>query len=135
MQEYVERYFGIENLLAELNAVGVKFFIAKEANKIVGYTKLRDLKKPDPIKDLKPIELERIYVHPSQKGKGIGRDLLDKACDFSKANGYESLWLGVWEKNTKAILFYEQYGFSYFGIQSFVLGKDVQQDLQYIIRL
>ena len=135
MQEYTEKHFHTQQLTRELTTAGTWVFLAKDANKIVGYIKLRDLKNPDAIKDMKPIELERIYVHPFQKGKGIGRILLDKACDFAKAHGYKSLWLGVWEKNTNAIRFYEQYGFSYFGKQEFVLGKDVQQDFQFMMVL
>jgi len=135
MEEYVRTYFSIDQLTAELKTAGTYFFIAKEAGKIIGYTKLRDQKKPTAIQSLDPIELERIYVHPSQKGKGVGRALLDKACDFARANQYKTLWLGVWEKNVKAIRFYEQYGFSHLGKQIFVLGKDEQQDLQYMIAL
>jgi ribosomal protein S18 acetylase RimI-like enzyme len=135
MQEYADKYFNIRQLTEELNTPGTRFFIAKEANNIVGYIKLRDHKNPESIRDSRPIELERIYVHSSQKGKGIGRTLLDKACDFARQHAYEVLWLGVWEKNTKAIRFYEQYGFTNFGKQLFVLGKDVQQDLQYMIAL
>jgi ribosomal protein S18 acetylase RimI-like enzyme len=35
----------------------------------------------------------------------------------------------VWEKNPRAIAFYEKKGFRKVGRQTFLLGKDVQHDL------
>ena len=42
------------------------------------------------------------------------------------------VWLGVWEKNEKAIEFYKKYGFYKIGTHSFFMGEDEQTD--YIIR-
>jgi ribosomal protein S18 acetylase RimI-like enzyme len=39
------------------------------------------------------------------------------------------VWLDVWERNTRAIEFYEKQGFTIVGEQDFVLGSDVQRDL------
>jgi ribosomal protein S18 acetylase RimI-like enzyme len=39
------------------------------------------------------------------------------------------VWLDVWERNTRAISFYERWGFVVVGEQDFVLGDDVQRDL------
>jgi ribosomal protein S18 acetylase RimI-like enzyme len=38
------------------------------------------------------------------------------------------VWLGVWEKNDRAIRFYEKWGFEKFGETDFLLGDDLQQD-------
>ena len=52
-----------------------------------------------------------------------------EAC-FSKGRqlGLDCLWLGVWEKNTKALAFYERVGFRKFGRHIFMLGNDRQED-------
>ena len=42
--------------------------------------------------------------------------------------GGDALWLGVWERNPKAIRFYEKQGFERVGAQTFTLGADVQRD-------
>jgi ribosomal protein S18 acetylase RimI-like enzyme len=38
--------------------------------------------------------------------------------------GCKVLWLGVWENNHKAILFYQKWGFEIFGSHGFILGTD-----------
>ena len=39
------------------------------------------------------------------------------------------LWLGVWERNPRAIAFYRKAGFVEVGSHTFVLGSDPQRDL------
>ncbi|OYY07322.1 MAG: GNAT family N-acetyltransferase, partial [Sphingobacteriia bacterium 35-36-14] len=39
------------------------------------------------------------------------------------------IWLGVWEKNSRAIRFYEKNGFKIFSSHLFTLGNDIQTDL------
>ena len=51
------------------------------------------------------------------------------ACiQYAAAQGFDVLWLGVWEYNTKARNFYKDFGFVKFGEHPFVLGSDVQTD-------
>ena len=38
------------------------------------------------------------------------------------------VWLGVWERNPRAVAFYENYGFTHVDEQTFVLGNDEQTD-------
>jgi ribosomal protein S18 acetylase RimI-like enzyme len=51
------------------------------------------------------------------------------AVDAAKAAGAHTLWLGVWERNQRAIAFYRKSGFADVGTQIFVLGTDHQHDL------
>ena len=51
------------------------------------------------------------------------------ALEYSQENGFDTLWLGVWERNEKAIRFYEKLGFETFGEHEFILGTDKQNDL------
>jgi ribosomal protein S18 acetylase RimI-like enzyme len=39
------------------------------------------------------------------------------------------IWLGVWEKNTRAIKFYQKNGFEAFDKHTFKLGSDAQTDI------
>ena len=45
------------------------------------------------------------------------------------------IWLGVWEKNTKAIRFYKKNGFIEFDKHIFNLGNDEQTDIMMKFRL
>jgi ribosomal protein S18 acetylase RimI-like enzyme len=51
------------------------------------------------------------------------------ACiDATRARGAARLWLGVWERNARAIRFYQKHGFADIGTQVFRLGTDLQTD-------
>ena len=39
------------------------------------------------------------------------------------------VWLGVWEKNPRAIAFYRKFNFKEVGEHVFALGKDMQRDI------
>jgi ribosomal protein S18 acetylase RimI-like enzyme len=74
------------------------------------------------------IELVRLYVDQAWQGAGIGRALLSAAFDAARAMGGQALWLGVWERNERAIAFYRRHGFERVGEHTFTLGTDRQLD-------
>jgi len=43
--------------------------------------------------------------------------------------GCETIWFGVWERNKRAILFYERWEFETVGARQFALGPELQNDL------
>jgi ribosomal protein S18 acetylase RimI-like enzyme len=43
--------------------------------------------------------------------------------------GCDAIWLGVWERNERAIHFYERWGFVTVGNRQFALGPELQTDL------
>jgi ribosomal protein S18 acetylase RimI-like enzyme len=47
----------------------------------------------------------------------------------AKAAGAAALWLGVWERNPRALAFYRKWGFDVVGEHTFRLGDDPQRDL------
>jgi ribosomal protein S18 acetylase RimI-like enzyme len=51
-----------------------------------------------------------------------------KAVDAARELGGETIWLGVWERNSRAIAFYEKCGFRDRGSQPFLVGSDLQTD-------
>jgi len=46
----------------------------------------------------------------------------------AKQRGCDSIWLGVWEKNPRAISFYQKWGFKEVGTHIFHVGDDPQRD-------
>lgn len=75
-----------------------------------------------------PAELKRFYVDRALHGRGTAGHLMDAAIAAAVARGARTLWLGVWERNARAIAFYAKRGFADVGAQRFVLGADVQTD-------
>ena len=58
-------------------------------------------------------------------------------CAIAEAagRGKDAVWLGVWDRNERAIRFYESWGFHRSGTQPFLLGTDLQTDLVMVRRL
>lgn len=75
-----------------------------------------------------PVEVERFYVDYAFHGHGLAALLMSACIDTARERGGRTLWLGVWEKNPRAIRFYEKQGFVDVGSHPFVLGTDVQTD-------
>jgi ribosomal protein S18 acetylase RimI-like enzyme len=53
---------------------------------------------------------------------------MDRVLEESRATGGDVLWLGVWERNPRAIAFYLRKGFERVGEHRFLLGSDLQLD-------
>jgi ribosomal protein S18 acetylase RimI-like enzyme len=75
------------------------------------------------------MEIVRLYVLPESIGHGIGARLMQECIDTATSRGFETLWLGVWERNGRAIQFYQKWGFEEVGSHIFQLGSDAQTDL------
>lgn len=128
MDTFLLEQFTRGRLMLEVGQPGLYFFIALANGEAVGYLKLREGKTPAGISNKNALEIARIYVLKSHAGKGIGKALMGKSLEVARSLQKETVWLGVWEKNGKAIDFYNSWGFIIFGQQDFLLGKDLQKD-------
>jgi GNAT superfamily N-acetyltransferase len=73
------------------------------------------------------VELVRFYVDQAWHGQGIAHTLMQKVRDEA-ARMKKTMWLGVWERNLRAIRFYAKAGFVDVGSHMFQLGRDRQTD-------
>ncbi len=87
------------------------------------------------IKDKNYLEIERIYVLKEYHGKKVGQLLYENAIKIAKSKNAEYVWLGVWEKNPRAIRFYEKNGFVAFDKHIFKLGNDKQTDIMMKLKI
>ena len=53
---------------------------------------------------------------------------MQRCLDEAAARDQRTIWLGVWERNARAIAFYRRWDFADVGSQSFQLGGDLQSD-------
>jgi GNAT superfamily N-acetyltransferase len=128
MAVYLESAFTVEKLAGELAEESAVFLIAEAPGQAVGYTKLQ-ASEPDPcVRGERPMELCRIYCDSVWQGCGVGSLLMQAAHDLARSQGAKTLWLGVWERNPRAIAFYERWGFHDVGSHIFVVGSDPQTD-------
>jgi len=128
MRRYMDKFFSAEKLLEELKDPSSSFYFARLNGKAVGYLKLNAGKAQTELQDSNGLEIERIYVLAELRGRHIGQLLFEKALRFAHENKMDYLWLGVWEKNTGAIKFYERNGLVKFATHPFMLGNDLQTD-------
>ncbi len=128
MQEYTETYFSLTKTKEELKEQGTHFLLAYAGDAVIGYAKLRNTENPPELKNKKNIEIERIYVQQKFQKHKVGYALIKECMDLARRKKLDCIWLGVWEKNTKAHAFYERVGFKTFGTHIFTLGKDPQLD-------
>ena len=132
---YMKKSFSTEIQLNELSRPDIIFLIAELENEPVGYAKLKLDSKDESVTGTKPIEVERIYSLQEYIGQGIGKALMQAAIDEAKQRGRNSIWLGVWEKNPRAINFYKRWGFREVGSHIFTVGNDPQRDLILELRI
>lgn len=128
MALYLSEHYTPEIQRFELQDPHTVFLIAENNTIPVGYAQLKGHSTEAGVAGTHPMELQRIYTLQEYIGKGIGSALMKASIREAKARGFTCLWLGVWEKNKRAIQFYEKWGFKQVGSHSFVLGKDVQTD-------
>lgn len=95
---------------------------------LVGYAHVVSGPAPEPVRGRAPMELRRLYVARAWHGRGVAQALMEAALDVAREWGAETLWLGVWERNPRAVAFYAKYGFTRVGEHTFMLGADRQTD-------
>ncbi len=128
MQAYLSEAFRAEKISQELNNPCSAFYFAYDNESLAGYIKVNDFPAQTDINDKNSLELERIYLLLAFQGRGYGKELLDKAVCIAAQKRKKYLWLGVWEKNLKAIGFYSKNGFYRSGEHVFVMGNEQQHD-------
>ena len=125
MEIFMRETFTREALIAEVGAPGNTFLLAFNKDQLAGYARLRE--QPNDM-TLSSIEIARLYAATAMIGKGVGKALMQACIDFAREQQKKTVWLGVWEKNERAIRFYTAWGFEKVGEHDFVLGTDVQRD-------
>lgn len=112
MQDFLDAVYNEQRITQELANPEDYSFFALIGDTPVAF--LRFLNSPVPFPhdaNKKALELNRLYVDKPFKGQGIAQALMDFYLEYAKMEGYQLLWLGVWEYNHRAQAFYRKYGF------------------------
>lgn len=128
MQDYLDTSFAESKMISELTNHNSFFYFAKMEGETVGYLKLNLNDAQTELQDPNALEIERIYVLNEFQGCKIGQFLFDKALEFAKNHNKQYIWLGVWEKNEKALAFYKKNHFEITSSHVFIMGDDHQTD-------
>ena len=128
MELFLNEQFTKGKIILEVSDPENTFMLAYADNRIAGYLKLREHRHTELPSENKAIEIARLYCMPGMTGKGVGALLMQTAIQVALEKNKDVLWLGVWEKNHRAIDFYQRWGFEKFGQTDFLLGTDIQLD-------
>lgn len=128
MQQYIKETYSEQAILKELNEKATSQLIARLGNAPIGYVKISTRNICEELAGKRYFEIERLYVYGKYQGQKIGYELINACAEMALKEGYNTIWLGVWEHNAKAIGFYEKVGFVKFGQHVFKLGEDLQND-------
>ncbi len=127
MNAYLSSAFSPERQREELADPDRTCLIMESGDQIAGYALLRHPPSAAPAGE-PSLEIQRFYVDESWHGQGLARRLMDACLDLARTQGATTIWLGVWERNARAIRFYTKQGFADVGSQEFRLGSDLQTD-------
>lgn len=129
MSAYLADSFSVERLTEELNDPLSVFFVAEVEGVAAGYAKISEGKVSGAVEGEKPVELVRLYVARAWLGRGVGPALMRRCLEEARAQGFQTVWLGVWEHNYRAQAFYRKWNFHEVGEHIFQLGSDPQRDI------
>ena len=86
--------------------------VAKEDNKVLGWAALTPVSGRCVYAGVAEVS---VYVSDKTRGKGIGKQLLQKLIEESEANNIWTLQAGIFPENTPSIKIHEACGFRIFG--------------------
>lgn len=107
-------------------------FLAELGDRLAGYVMVGTDAPPAAVVAARPMELCKLYVRAEHHGQGIADLLMDAAKQAALRAHHDALWLGVFQRNARALAFYRRHGFEVVGEQRFLVGSDPQED--YIMR-
>ena len=74
------------------------------------------------------MELSRFYVSRKFQGKGVAKQMLGIVLAHAELQGSPTIWLSVWQENSRAVAFYKKWDFATIGDAKFLMGEDLQDD-------
>lgn len=129
MAAFLEGAYTAARQRAELEDPTWVTLLAEQEDRPAGFAQLVRDAPVAGVSDPAPWELRRIYLLRWAQGTGLGDDLLRACRDLARAGGGGALWLGVWERNPRAIAFYLRHGFREVGEHTFMVGSRADRDL------
>ena len=128
VDEYAREHFTEAKVAAWFSRPCARTLLAFVGESPVGYAHVRSAKVPACVSDRKAVELSRLYLLASAQGSGVGGALIAAAIAEIAALGGETVWLGAYERNVKALAFYARRGFVRVGTHEFEFGGQIYAD-------
>lgn len=98
-----------DHLHAVFSKPRATYFVAEEAGTIIGGAGIHPLDGGE----AHICELQKMYLLPAARGKGLAGKLITLCLNFAKENGYTQCYLETSPELARARKVYEQFGFRY----------------------
>lgn len=129
LADHLSANYGTRQQAAELRDPSVTTILARLHGELVGYAQVRKNPSPPPcVHQSAPIELHRFYLNRRAQGSGLAYTLMQEVHRAAHAFRGRHIWLGVWERNPRAIAFYKKASFCDVGSTIYTVGTDPQID-------
>jgi len=125
LADYIVESFEVDAIGKQLADPNAAFLIAFCSGCAVGFAKLITGSREPCIAAARTVELKRIYLVERAWRQGVGELLLGRCVEEARRTGMDSIWLGVWQMNARALPFYEKHGFVKMGTLEFPYGDSV----------
>ena len=131
MEEFLQKYYSEESLAAEVKNEVFQYYFAEFNGNAVGYILFADADfEFDEIKGSSALELKRFYILEDYHGKGAAQTMMHFLIDHAVSEGYDCIFLGVWEHNMRAQKFYNKFQFKATShTHDFPIGNTPQTDV------
>lgn len=129
--DYVAEHFQADVMAAVVADPACTTLLAFVGGQLAGYAIVKDTPAPACVVTPAPLKLWRLYLAESYIGQGLGARLMAAVHEQARERGARTLWLGVYDRNVRAVRFYERFGFSKVGGQEFLFGGQVYIDPVY----
>lgn len=128
LKTYLDDTFNIDTMRADLRDPETEVRVCLAGRRMAAYCKIGPYKLPSTPEPTPALELHRVYVFKARQGVGVGRILLNWAIERARQRGAKSLYLGVYQKNERAIAVYKARGFEIVGTHTFKVGDTIDDE-------
>ncbi|MDR7298126.1 ribosomal protein S18 acetylase RimI-like enzyme [Pelomonas aquatica] len=120
--DYVAEHFTPEVVAGVIEDPACATLLAWVGEQLAGYAIVRAEPAPGCVAGPAPLQLWRLYLGEGFIGLGLGSQLMAAVHAEARKRGAQTLWLGVYDRNLRAVAFYKRFGFVQVGGKEFLFG-------------
>lgn len=135
MARHLEARMNDRLLAQELADAARTVLVLTHDDEWVACAMLRRGDGPPAVAGVRPVEIERFYVSQVWHGRGLAALLMAATLDAAREEGHDVAWLAVWERNQRAVRFYEKQGFRIVGPHIYLFDGTPEDDHLMAIKL
>ena len=126
--DYVAEHFTPDVMAGVIGDPACTTLLAWAGEQLAGYAVMRDKPAPGCVTTPAPLQLWRLYLGQGFIGQGLGARLMAAVHAQARRLDARTLWLGVYDRNVRAVEFYQRFGFAQVGTSEFLFGGRVYSD-------